>query len=244
MIQAPPIEDRKLPDWQFEQRLGPVKRVDRFAFLMERARNKKVLHLGCADSHLHRFLNSTAGELWGVDLAEDRIEDMRRVGWKNVFLGDVEQLERIPQLRNQHFDVIIAGEIIEHLNNPGMFLNGCRYLAEPKTEIIITTPNALMYSLPIFAMLNREAVHPDHTFYWTPATFRALIGRSGLEVREFYVYGDMPCVQMKAHEPLARRSARMLLRVVDAVLRNTVVRWCPWLNNGLIVVAKGSPHAE
>jgi 2-polyprenyl-3-methyl-5-hydroxy-6-metoxy-1,4-benzoquinol methylase len=143
-------EDPQLPDWKFEQRLGAVTRTDRFEFLMSRARNKKVLHIGCADGHLHRFLGSVASELWGVDLSEERIADMRRVGYRNIYQGDAEQLQRIPELRGQHFDAIIAGEMIEHLNNPGLFLDGCRFLSSANTEVIITTPNALMYSLPIF----------------------------------------------------------------------------------------------
>jgi len=236
-------------DLSFEQRLGHVRRVDRNPFLIERARGKKVLHLGCADehlvdlklknnAHLHAQLASVAGELWGVDVSAKGISELRRAGFPNLICGDVERLDDIDDLRDQHFDVIIAGELIEHLSNPGLFLNGCRRLCSPDTELILTTPNALVYSQPIFACLNREAVHPDHTLFWSPATLRTLIKRSGLAIKEFWVYGGNPCVQLNHKEPVPKKLARLALRCVDGVIRQTVVRFRPWLNNGLIVVAR------
>src|SRR5207249_4515368 len=195
----------------FEHRLGRVRRVDRNSFLIERARDKKVLHLGCADehvvnlklrnnAHLHAQLASVAKELWGIDVSTEAISQLRQAGFANVICGDVERLDEIDDLRDQHFDVIIAGELIEHLSNPGLFLKGCRRLCSPDTELILTTPNALVYSQPLFALLNREAVHPDHTLFWSPATLKNLVKRSGFAVKEFWVYGGTPCVQLTHKE--------------------------------------------
>jgi len=185
-------EDPQLPDWKFEQRLGAVTRTDRFEFLMSRARNKKVLHIGCADGHLHRFLGSVASELWGVDLSEERIADMRRVGYRNIYQGDAEQLQRIPELRGQHFDAIIAGEMIEHLNNPGLFLDGCRFLSSANTEVIITTPN-IEYNPRFETLPAGQLRHRDHRFEWTRAEFEgwaaAVCDRHGYAV-EFAGVGE------------------------------------------------------
>lgn len=242
--------DSNMPgDLSFEQRLGSVRRVDRNPFLIDRARGKKVLHLGCADehlvdlklknnAHLHAQLASVASELWGVDVSAEGILQLRQAGFTNLIHGDVERLDDIDELRDQHFDVIIAGELIEHLSNPGLFLKGCRGLCSPDTELILTTPNALVYSQPIFACLNREAVHPDHTLFWSPSTLRTLIRRSGLAIKEFWVYGGSACVQLNHKESVGRKLARLALWCVDAVIRQTFVRFRPWLNNGLIVVAR------
>lgn len=233
----------------FEQRLGPVQRVERNPFLIERARGKRVLHLGCADehlvdqkikdnAHLHAQLASVARELWGVDVSREGISQLRQAGFSNLIHGDVERLDEIEDLRNRDFDVIIAGELIEHLSNPGLFLNGCRSLCSAGTDLILTTPNALVYSQPLFALLNREAIHPDHTLMWSPTTLRKLVTRSGFAIREFWVYGGTPCVQMRPTESKLKNSARFVLRCVDALIRQTVVRFEPWLNNGLIMVAR------
>ena len=239
------------PVLKFEHRLGPVRRVDRNAFLLERARGKKVLHLGCADehtvrlklskdAHLHAQLGTVAKELWGVDLSGEAISELRQAGFTNLIRGDVERLDDIPELRNQHFDVVIAGELIEHIFNPGLFLKACRNVCSADTELILTTPNALVYSQAIFALLHREAIHPDHMLMWSPTTMRTLVTRSGFAIKEFCVYGDMPCVQLSRNESLSRNLSRLALRGLDVVLRKTVVRFRPWLNNGLIVVARAN----
>jgi 2-polyprenyl-3-methyl-5-hydroxy-6-metoxy-1,4-benzoquinol methylase len=236
---------------QFEQRLGRVRRVDRNSFLIERARGKKVLHLGCADEHtvkhklethkhLHAQLASVTKELWGVDASGEAISELRQAGFGNLIRGNVERLDEIDDLRNQHFDVVIAGELIEHIFNPGLFLKACRGLCSADTELILTTPNALVYSQTLFALLNREAIHPDHTLMWSPTTLKNLVARCGFAVEEVWVYGDLPCVQLKPTEPVLRKLARLVLRCLDVVIRQTVVRFRPWLNNGLIVVARAN----
>jgi 2-polyprenyl-3-methyl-5-hydroxy-6-metoxy-1,4-benzoquinol methylase len=236
-------------DFTFEHRLARVRRVDRNSFLIERARGKKVLHLGCADehlvdlklrnnAHLHAQLASVAKELWGVDVSAEGISHLRQAGFSNLIHGDVERLDEVEGLRNQRFDIIIAGELIEHLSNPGLFLQGCRGLCSPSTDLILTTPNALVYSQPLFALLNREAIHPDHTLIWTPTSLKKLVTRNGFAVKEFWVYGGGPCVQLTAKGSILRNSARFVLRGLDIVIRQTVVRFQPWLNNGLIVVAR------
>jgi 2-polyprenyl-3-methyl-5-hydroxy-6-metoxy-1,4-benzoquinol methylase len=236
---------------KFEHRLGPVRRVDRNAFLLERARGKKVLHLGCADehtvavklknqTHLHAQLAAVSRNLWGVDVSENALAELRHAGFDNLLRGDVEHLDEIPELANQQFDVIIAGELIEHIFNPGLFLKASRRLCSSNTELILTTPNALVYSQTIFALIDREAIHPDHMQMWSPTTLRNLVARSGFAVTEVCVYGDMPCVQLSADESIGRKLARVALRSLDAVVRQTIVRFRPWLNNGLIVVARAN----
>jgi len=205
--------------------------------------------LGCADehtvnlklrnhTHLHAQLASVAKELWGIDVSAEAIAELRQAGFGNLIHGDVERLDEIDVLRDQHFDVIIAGELIEHLYNPGLFLKGCRQLCSLNTELVLTTPNALVYSQPIFASLNREAIHPDHMLMWSPATLTNLVTRSGFAIKEFWVYGGIPCVRLTPREPVWRNLARLVMRCVDVAIRQTVVRLRPWLNNGLIVVAQ------
>jgi len=254
MIKGTSLHAEQHVDLRFEHRLGRVERVDRNSFLIERALDKKVLHLGCADehvvnlklttnAHLHAQLASVAKELWGIDVSAEAISQLRQAGFANLIRGDVERLDEINDLRDQHFDVIIAGELIEHLSNPGLFLKGCRQLCSPNTELILTTPNALVYSQPLFALLSREAIHPDHTLMWSPTTLRKLVTRSGFAIKEFWVYGDTPCVQLTPKESVWRNLARLGLRCLDVLIRKTIVRFQPWLNNGLIVVARNETSA-
>lgn len=113
-------------------------------------RNKIVLDVGFLGedkniefSHLHKFIMRYAKELWGLDVDKKRIESLKKRGY-NVIYDDVQKLENLSKL-NKKFDVIVAGELIEHLENPGLFLDKIKRFLNPDGSLIITTPN--MFSL-------------------------------------------------------------------------------------------------
>jgi 2-polyprenyl-3-methyl-5-hydroxy-6-metoxy-1,4-benzoquinol methylase len=64
--------------------------------------------------------------------------------FRNILVGDVEKLEAVPV--HGPFDVVVAGDIIEHITNPGAMLEGLKRLLTLSTRIIITTPHA--FGLP------------------------------------------------------------------------------------------------
>lgn len=109
-------------------------------------KNKIVLDLGFLGedknkkfSDLHNVILNCAKEVWGVDVQKEKINKLRKEGHKVVF-DDVQILENLKKL-NKKFDVIVAGEIIEHLENPGLFLDNIKNFLNDDGILIITTPN-------------------------------------------------------------------------------------------------------
>ena len=93
-----------------------------------------------AKQSLHWKLTELS-ETVGVDRSVTVIDEYRKLGvFTNIVAGDVERLEELPITRK--FDVVIAGDIIEHLSNPGRMLDGIKRFCTGDTQIIITTPNA------------------------------------------------------------------------------------------------------
>jgi len=174
--------------------------IGRQDFVVSRCRGKKVLHLGCVDSGLlrerflsaklmHQKLAEVATELWGIDIDADGISFLRSQGFDNLVVGDVCNLDKIPELQGQRFDVIVASKIIEHLMNPGLFLNAVDKLMIPgHTELIVTVPNAFRVSTLIQLLHGVEYVHPDHNYWFSYATVTNLLKKAGFEIREVYVY--------------------------------------------------------
>ena len=110
-----------------------IELVQRVEFIKKISAGKKVLHLGCTNFPytkdsiengilLHFDLEKTAKELYGFDFDQEGIDILAKAGAKNLFRADLEKLEEVPL--NETFDVIIAGEMIEHLNNPRTFFAG------------------------------------------------------------------------------------------------------------------------
>lgn len=176
--------------------------IQRVEFIKKACAGKKVLHLGCTnypytkealenDMLLHFELEKTAGELYGFDFDERGLEILRNSGGKNLYRADLENLEKVEL--NETFDVIIAGEMIEHLSNPGLFLRGIKRFMNEDTDLIITTINAYCaFRFIIYGLRGRgganEPVHPDHVAYYSYKTLSLILERENLRVKKFYFY--------------------------------------------------------
>ena len=180
--------------------------VHRVEFIRQACSGKKVLHLGCTNwpytqdsidnkMLLHNELAKSASELYGFDFDQEGIDVLENAGTKNLYQADLEKLDEVDL--NESFDVIIAGEMIEHLNNPGLFLQGIQRFMTPETKLVITTINTYAaHRFAIYALFGKkgvnEPVHPDHVAYYSYKTLKLLIERSGLKLSDFKFYDIGP----------------------------------------------------
>ena len=153
-------------EWLKTPALESVKRTN---WIVDYCKGKRVFHIGCADGDLHTRILRVAVDVWGVDRKE--------TNRPQVLCADVEQGGWIPE---KEFDVVVAGEIVEHLSNPGLFFEKLKRFTCP---IIITVPNA--YCGGRFVTLAKhgyECVHPEHVCWHSYYTLKALVERCGFEV--------------------------------------------------------------
>jgi predicted TPR repeat methyltransferase len=216
--------------WRFPIRGARV--VSRVDEILRLCRGKKVLHLGCTDAPytkergerlLHtRMLEVTdASALWGLDVSEDGCRMLQEMGFDHVLHGNVEDMSA--SLLAENFDVVVAGEIIEHLANVGLFLDGVREIMSPTTELVVTTPNASSIKGFVHALLRREKVHPDHNYYFSHRTATQVLEKFGLTPREVYYYQDVEGTGMT--------------RFVDRTFK-LATKWSPVWADGVIARAR------
>ena len=132
----------------------PSRYLDRDKVILQISAGKRVLHLGCvgntdlsqeervklASQSLHSKLTKMADTI-GIDSSDDVIAEYRLLGiFENIVSGDVEHLENVAV--EGTFDVVVAGDIIEHVSNPGAMLTGIRRFCHDNTQLVITTPHA------------------------------------------------------------------------------------------------------
>lgn len=106
---------------------------------------------------------------------------MREEGF-NVVRADAEHLDL-----GKQFDCIVAGEVIEHLSNPGLFLDAAHRHLVPGGRLIITVPNA--FGLKIFWRIfrkNEVKVHAEHTCWYDPLTISQLLNRHAFKIEYIF----------------------------------------------------------
>lgn len=156
----------------------------KIAFVTARCRGKDVLDLGCVMHDpgqrlsrywLHRAIREVARSLVGLDLHAAGVDELRGLGY-DVVIGDAEAFTF-----DRRFDVVVAGDIIEHLGNVGGMLASARRVLAPGGRIIVQTPNPWYWRNVAKAVRFVEVPNnEEHTCWFDPRTLRQLADRFGL----------------------------------------------------------------
>lgn len=177
-----------------------IYRIDEIVSL---CRGKKVLNLGFVQHKnwkdrrkkgvwLHQQIADVAQLVDGIDLLQDEIEQINKVLGQNNHAGDVTDLESVAL--DGKYDVIVCGELIEHVDNPGAMLEGIKRFMSDDSELVITTPNAFSESWVRMAWDGKEGMeflNKQHVCWYSFHTLRQLLERHGyLEVRYDYYFSN------------------------------------------------------
>lgn len=162
-------------------------------FMTKYCRGQHVLDIGCVMHNpenyksrfwLHKALLKVTASLEGFDLYEDGIDYLKSHNF-NVRVADAQAFSL-----GKTFDVITAGDVIEHLNNIEGFLRSCKKHMHENSRLLISTPNPWYWRNIVKAIIYGEVQNnPEHTCWLCPVTLRQLVNRFGLDVGEV-VFGS------------------------------------------------------
>lgn len=167
--------------------------TERFNVMKKHIKGKTVLDCGPGGEEikpeeewwqnlfLHKKIREVAKECVGVDNDAAAIETLKKMGY-DILLGNVETLSL-----GRKFDVVVAGEFIEHLSNPGLFLETAKEHLLPAGKLILTTPNAWALGNLVRAIFGRKLdINKGHVAWYDYVMLEQLLKRHGFEIREFY----------------------------------------------------------
>ncbi len=225
--------------------LGPNRWVEREQFIRNRCKGKVVLHLGClgetesptadrvsfflSKRSLHSQLLGLADEVVGLDIDSEAIGEIQTQANRTIHIGDVERLSESTIPDDFQPDLILAGDIIEHLSNPGAMLDGAASWLSPTAEFLLTTPNALGLPNYVRFLFRRYREGGDHVQTYSIFTLSNLLARHGYQVSE-----SLTCWQRRsANEMQNSLRTRLLFKAASQLLRRV-----PRLGGTLLVVAR------
>jgi SAM-dependent methyltransferase len=181
--------------------------LSRWDFILDHCLGRRVLHLGCVGETddipdvkvkafrskrvLHARLMEVAREVVGVDLDAETIKLIRsKLGTENLVIGDVEHLEKCAI--DGTFEVILCGDLVEHLTNPGLMLEGMKRFMTPESSLILSTPNQFSLLANIRFSLGSYREGAEHVTVFSKLTLAHLLERHGYQIRELYTCYDRP----------------------------------------------------
>ncbi len=161
------------------------------ALVLDLCAQRSVLDVGCIDHSygvalelgedwLHARIATVADSVVGLDLLEADAAELNARGY-HIVVGNAEDFDL-----SREFDVIVAGDLIEHLSNPGRFLEAAARHMGPDSRLVVTTPNP--FNVEQFfqaAFRNQVMVNPEHAAWLDPEVMYELVSRSSLRIVGF-----------------------------------------------------------
>lgn len=150
----------------------------------------RVAHVGCTDSPyteerlianvlLHQMLVKVA-PVTGFDVDAEGLELLRTaLPHEEFVLADV--AAGAPETEQGRYELVVAGEVLEHVPDADVFLLGCRQLLRPGGRLCLTVPNACSPKIGLRSLAGREVIHPDHRTYYGPRTLARTLHGAGFE---------------------------------------------------------------
>ncbi len=170
-----------------------IQKGDRYQIIQRYITGREVLDFGCVDHNfkkavvekkrfwLHGFICNHANKCIGVDWSENEIRKLNEAGYHCIG-GNAESVNL-----NRKFDVIIAGELMEHLHNPGLFLENVKRHLNDDGVFILTTPNPFSWWRFVdIAVKGNPSVNEEHTCWFCPKTLCYLIMQHGFDIKEIF----------------------------------------------------------
>lgn len=145
--------------------------------------NKRVLDVGCATGHLTKHLASNGCSVVGVELQEDFAGEAIPY-CEQVVIGDIQEASTLARIDGK-FDVIVFGDVLEHLSCPQDVLNNVHRLLNDGGFIIVSLPNIALWRVRIallfgkFEYNDRGVLDRTHLCFYTFGFAKELLEKTG-----------------------------------------------------------------
>jgi len=151
--------------------------------------NTNILDIGCYDGTFLSLIKNRDNNFFGLEASDWGVEQSRKknIEVRQYFFDDINNLPH----EDGFFDIVIAGEIIEHIYDTDFFLKEISRILKPKGKLLISTPNVaslgrrllLLFGInPIVELSPNEPDSSGHIRYFTFKTLAQLLEKHNFKI--------------------------------------------------------------
>ena len=170
---------------KYGRKTGGGERVDIFRSFI--GTGKKILDLGCRDGSFTKFYTE-GNEVVGADIddvALDLCSKNLGIQTSHIDLNDIFPFE------DESFDVVIAGELIEHIVIPEYFIREVHRVLRNPGIFCGTTPNAYQLKVRLRYLRGKPLCDdPTHLHFFSYGSIKSLLEKyfNSIEIIPFHGY--------------------------------------------------------
>jgi SAM-dependent methyltransferase len=157
----------------------------------------RVLDVGCATGYLAEHLSRRGCAVVGLE-ADSAAAAAAEAHCERVIVGDVESVDTRGELPRGN-DVVLLGDVLEHLRDPAAVLSAMRELLGPAGAVVASIPNVGVWSARLEVMRGRFPYADSgifdrtHLRFFTRASAHALVRDAGFDlVDEGFTRSPLP----------------------------------------------------
>jgi SAM-dependent methyltransferase len=176
-------------------------------------RDARILEIGCGDGNFLAVLRRHGWDVYGQEFSPEAAALVDRRHRLPVFAGDLANMSA-----DRRFPVVAAYHVFEHVYHPARWLHRVGHFIEPGGLLHLQVPNGASIARAFTRQAWAGFVFPEHVYFYTPRTLRALLERCGFTPLSVTTWDPW-------HGP--GTVARSLTNVVNHVFTGRL----PWVDN-------------
>lgn len=150
---------------------------------------KRVLDVGCASGYQAHLLAENGCITTGIEVNENAAQIAREV-CDRVHVADIERFKVSEIVAGESYDVVVFGDVLEHLINPLAVLEDVRNVLRPNGVVVASIPNIAHGAIRLALLRGDFDYQPlgilddTHIRFFTFKTLNELFTKAGFEIEE------------------------------------------------------------
>jgi GT2 family glycosyltransferase/2-polyprenyl-3-methyl-5-hydroxy-6-metoxy-1,4-benzoquinol methylase len=154
-------------------------------------KNKKVLEVGCSTGYFTKILKDFGNEVYCIEIDREAAK-LAEKHCNSIVIGDIEDLNLEYHFKEKFFDVVLFGDVLEHLKDPERVLRKIKGFLKDDGYVVASIPNIAHGDVILNLMAGKFDYRPlglldkTHLRFFTLRSIKEMFERCGFKIAEIY----------------------------------------------------------